>query len=95
MGVDRRLEFIDFRLFWDDRTNHGDLTEQFGISTPQASVGFARYQEMAPDNLTYDPSLKCDLAAATYRPVFEVEDSDRYLALLNSFANGTLLEEEA
>ena len=94
-GVERRLEFVDFRLFWDGRINRGDLTEQFGISTPQASADLARYQEMAPGNLAYDPSLKCYLAATTYRPVFKVEDSDRYLAQLSSLASGTLLEEEA
>ena len=94
-GVERRLKFVDFRLFWDGRINRGDLTEQFGISTPQASADLARYQEMAPGNLAYDPSLKCYLAATTYRPVFKVEDSDRYLAQLSSLASGTLLEEEA
>ena len=94
-GVERRLEFIDFRLFWDGRINRSDLTEQFGISIPQASTDLARYQEMAPDNLTYDPSLKCYLATETYRPVFEVEDAGRYLAQLNSLASGTIAREEA
>ena len=94
-GVERRLEFIDFRLFWDGRINRGDLTEQFGISIPQASADLARYQEMAPHNLNYDPSLKCYLATQAYRPAFEVEDAGRYLAQLNSLANGTIAREEA
>ena len=94
-GVERRLEFIDFRLFWDGRINRGDLTEQFGISIPQASADLARYQEMAPHNLSYDPSLKCYLATQAYRPVFEVEDAGRYLAQLNSLASGTIAREEA
>lgn len=51
-GIERRLEFIDFRLFWEGRINRSDLTDQFGISTPQASADLARYQEMAPSNLT-------------------------------------------
>ena len=92
-GVGRRLEFIDFRLFWDGRINRGDLTEQFGISIPQASADLARYQEMAPHNLSYDPSLKCYLATPAYRPVFEVEDAGRYLAQLNSLASGTIARE--
>ena len=94
-GVERRLEFIDFRLFWDGRINRGDLTEQFGISIPQASADLARYQEMAPHNLSYDPSLKCYLATQAYRPMFEVEDAGRYLAQLNSLASGTIAREEA
>ena len=94
-GVERRLEFIDFRLFWDGRINRGDLTDQFGISIPQASADLARYQEMAPHNLSYDSSLKCYLATQVYRPVFEVEDAGRYLAQLNSLASGTIAREEA
>ena len=94
-GIERRLEFIDFRLFWDGRINRSDLSQQFGISTPQASADLARYQEMAPDNITYDSSLKCYLATAKYRSVFEVEDSERYLAQLRSLASGTLTDEEA
>ena len=94
-GVERRLEFIDFRLFWDGRINRGDLTEQFGISIPQASADLARYRDMAPQNMSYDPSLKCYLASQAFRPVFEVEDAGRYLARLNSLASGTIAREEA
>ena len=94
-GIGRRLEFIDFRLFWDGRINRGDLTEQFGISVPQASADLARYQEMAPNNLNYDPSLKRYLATQAYRPLFQVEDASRYLAQLNSLASGTVAREEA
>ena len=93
-GAERRLEFIDFRLFWTGRINRSDLTEQFGISTPQASADLARYQELAPTNVLYDPSLKCYLATARYRPVFEVDNSNRYLAQLNSLASGTITREE-
>lgn len=94
-GIERRLEFIDFRLFWEGRINRSDLTEQFGISTPQASADIARYQELAPTNLTYDSSLKCYQAKPEFRSAFETEDSDRYLAQLRSIANGTIRPEEA
>ncbi len=94
-GIERRLEFIDFRLYWGGRINRSDLTGQFGISVPQASADLARYQEMAPNNLGYDPSLKCYLATQEYRPVFEVDSADRYLAQLNSLASGTIAREEA
>lgn len=94
-GVERRLEFIDFRLFWDGHINRSDLTDHFGISTPQASADLARYQELAPTNLIYDPSLKRYLTAPAFRSVFDVEDSDRYLAQLRSIANGTIRPEEA
>ncbi len=93
-GIEQRLEFIDFRLFWDGRINRGDITEKFGISIPQASADLARYREMAPDNLRYDLSLKCYLATQEYRPVFEVEDAGQYLAQLKSLGSGTTAREE-
>jgi len=94
-GIERRLEFIDFRLFWEGRINRSDLTDQFGISTPQASADLARYQELAPANLVYDPSLKRYLAGHEFCSAFDVADSGRYLTQLRSIANGTIRPEEA
>ena len=37
-GIERRLEFIEFRLYWEGRVNRADLTSVFGISTVQASA---------------------------------------------------------
>ena len=53
-GQDRRLEFIDFRLLWEGRLNRADITGFFGISVPQASLDLAKYQELAPDNVSYE-----------------------------------------
>ena len=89
-GIERRLEFIDFRLFWEGRINRADLTRYFGISTPQASADLGRYQELAPDNIAYDKSAKCYLATPAFAPVYDVQDSNRYLAQLRSIADGTL-----
>ena len=43
-GQERRLEFIDFRLYWEGRINRSDLIDFFGISVPQASLDLAKYQ---------------------------------------------------
>ena len=34
-GVEKRLEFIEFRLYWEGGINRADITEQFGVSVPQ------------------------------------------------------------
>jgi hypothetical protein len=94
-GVARRMEFIDFRLYWEGRINRADLMRFFGVSVQQASADIARYQELAPDNLTYDRSAKRYLAGAGYRPVFKVDDSDRYLAQLRSLGEKLIQPEEA
>jgi hypothetical protein len=36
-GVEQRLEFIEFRLFWEGHVNRSDLMEQFRISVNKAS----------------------------------------------------------
>ena len=94
-SIEKRLEFIDFRLFWEGRINRSDLTEQFGISIPQASSDLSRYQGLAPTNVTYDPSQKCYLAASKFLPVFRVDDSNRYFTQLSSIANRTITVEAA
>jgi hypothetical protein len=36
-GVEQRLEFIEFRLFWEGHVNRSDVMEKFGLSVNQAS----------------------------------------------------------
>ena len=48
-GVERRLEFIEFRLFWEGYVNRGDLIDVFGISVQQASTDLNRYLGLAPE----------------------------------------------
>ena len=57
-GVERRLEFVEFRLFWEGSINRADLVEFFGVSVPQASKDLALYQERAPGNMDYDTREK-------------------------------------
>ena len=52
-GVEQRLEFIEFRLFWDGHVNRSDLMAQFGVSVNQASMDLNRYIGFAPDNMVY------------------------------------------
>src|SRR5688572_15244984 len=35
-GVERRLEFIEFRLFWEGGVNRADIVRAFDVSVPQA-----------------------------------------------------------
>lgn len=78
-GQERRLEFIDFRLLWEGRLNRSDLTGFFGISVPQASLDFSAYQELAPDNMAYDRTLKAYVAGPSFKPVLTNPDPGHYL----------------
>ena len=93
-GTERRLEFIEFRLYWDGRVNRGDLTHEFGISVPQASLDLARYQQLAPANMTYDKSAKTYLASPEFRPSFFKPDADAYLNSLRSISDEIVSPEQ-
>jgi predicted DNA-binding transcriptional regulator YafY len=78
-GVERRLEFVEFRLFWEGGVNRSDIVDEFGVSVPQASKDLALYQEQAPANIVYDRSEKRYFASDTFRPKFIKLDAAAYL----------------
>ncbi len=78
-GVERRLEFIEFHLFWEGGVNRSDVVDEFGVSVPQASKDLTLYQAHAPDNVRYDRSQKRYLASENFQPRFISLDADAYL----------------
>lgn len=89
-GVAQRLEFIEFRLFWEGRVNRSDLMEQFGLSVNQASADLNRYIGFAPDNMVYDKSARMYVRGPSYAAQFLRPEASRYLAQLRSLADGVM-----
>lgn len=89
-GIEKRIEFIEFRLFWDGRVNRSDLTSAFGVSVNQASTDLNRYIGMAPDNMVYDKSARTYIRGGNFDPLFLKPDASRYLSQLRSVADGIL-----
>lgn len=89
-GVEQRLEFIEFRLFWEGRVNRKDITDRFSVSVPQASADLSRYRELAPSNIRYDPTEKCYLPTPEFEPRFVRPNPDRYLAQIKAMADGVM-----
>ncbi|MGH8250080.1 MAG: helix-turn-helix transcriptional regulator [Steroidobacteraceae bacterium] len=87
-GVEQRLEFIEFRLFWEGVINRSDLVEKFGVSVPQASNDLRRYQEIAPRNIDYDKSGKRYVSGFAFKPVLSEPSATQYLAQLHNVAEG-------
>lgn len=78
-SVEKRLEFIDFRLYWEGQINRSDIMERFDVSVPQASTDLKQYQEVAPKNIDYDHRKKKYFATRMFKPVFMKPDSEAYL----------------
>ena len=93
-SLEQRLEFVDFRLFWEGAINRSDITERFGVSVPQASKDLALYAEEAPGNLFYDKSAKRYVPSEKFKPVFFRPNADRYLSQLRNLADHTVESEE-
>jgi len=93
-GIERRLEFIEFRLFWEGHVNRGDLMATFGISINQASADLNRYLGMAPGNMVYDKSARAYVRGDRFEPLFLKPDPASYLAQLRSLSDGIVTPEE-
>jgi hypothetical protein len=93
-GIEKRLEFIEFKLFWEGGINRAALTNQFGISVPQASNDLRRYEEAAPGNIVYDKSLKRYLPAPAFTPRLLKPDADQYLNRLRGIADHSVAQTE-
>ena len=93
-GVKERLEFIEFRLFWEGRLNRADIMDRFAISMPQASKDLGLYESIAPGNLFYDVSAKRYLASADFTPRFIEPNADGFLIQLRNLADHTLPVEQ-
>jgi len=89
-GVEQRLEFIEFRLFWEGSINRADIVEFFGVSVPQASKDLTLYQERARGNMQYDTRGKRYVAAEKFVLRFLDPDPYVYLAQLRSVAEGAV-----
>lgn len=94
-GVEQRLEFIEFRLFWEGHVNRSDLMAQFGVSVNQASTDLNRYIGFAPENMVYDKSARTYVRGSDFQPQFLEPDASRYLTQLRSVADGILDREDS
>lgn len=83
-GVEKRLEFIEFRLFWEGGINRADIVSQFGVSVPQASKDLSLYASMAGGNLCYDRSAKRYRASGAFKPALTEPDASVYLGQLSA-----------
>jgi predicted DNA-binding transcriptional regulator YafY len=94
-GVEQRLEFIEFHLFWEGGINRADITKFFGVSVPQASKDLSLYQAVAPKNITYDKSRKLYLKGEKFTPLLFQPDANRYLTQLQAVADKTLSKSDS
>ena len=93
-GIEQRLEFIEFRLFWEGHVNRIDVMQQFGVSVNQASSDLNRYIALAPDNMVYDKSARTYVRGPDFDCRFRPPDASHYLTQLRLVADNVLERED-
>lgn len=94
-GVESRLEFIEFRLFWEGHVNRSEIVETFGVSINQASADLNRYLGLAETNMVYDKSARTYVRSSSFKPIFHKPDAERYLTQIRSIADGIITPDDA
>jgi hypothetical protein len=93
-GIEQRLEFIEFRLFWEGHVNRIDVMQQFGVSVNQASSDLNRYIALAPDNMVYDKSARTYVRGPDFDCKFRPPAAAHYLSQLRLVADYVLERED-
>lgn len=83
-STQKRLRYLEFKLYWEGRANRGDLATVFGISIPQASLDFTKYQDLALSNISYDASGKYYVPTETFTPLFIELSAEAYFSTILS-----------
>src|SRR5882762_10929051 len=89
-GQRQRLEFIEFRLFWEGAINRSEITDRFSVSVPQASTDLSAYRALAPLNMEYNASQKRYVATPQFKPQLIAPNAERYLAQLRAISDGVI-----
>ena len=79
---EKRLKYIEMRLYWEGWIRRTNIEEFFQISTPQATKDLKEYKTMAPENINYDPNAKKYITGKKFKPIFKEPTSEDYLTRL-------------
>lgn len=85
-----RLAHIDFTLMFNGEAGRSYLTERFNVAPSVATQDFARYKELAPDNVKYDEKRRLHLKTETFKPLFEYDVIRTLSTISQGFGDGFL-----
>ena len=83
-----RLAYLELRVFFTGELRRADVEKRFGVKPAAASRDISVYRELAPQNLGYDLSLRCYVAATNFSPVFDMRLERVLTWLAQGFGDG-------
>lgn len=93
-NVRKRLEFIEFSLFWEGQIGRKQIKDQFEISLQQATIDLNAYLELAPSNMLYNPRVKRYVPQENFEPVLIKGSSAEYFRFFDAYVQNYRTAEE-
>lgn len=87
-----RFAFIDFMLLFTGTVKRSDIGSQFNLSDAAASKILKLYNEICPQNMRYDHSIRSNTLESSYEPLFEWKAEVALGMLANGFNKNKLSE---
>ncbi|MTC45795.1 WYL domain-containing protein [Providencia sp. wls1922] len=85
-----RLAHIDFTLLFKGEAGRSYLTERFSVAPSVATQDFARYKELAPNNVMYDEKRRVHLKTSAFQPLFDYDVVRTLATISQGFGDGFL-----
>lgn len=85
-----RLAHIDFTLLFKGEAGRNYLTERFSVAPSVATQDFARYRELASQNLIYDEKQRIHLKTPSFKPLFKYDVERTLSTISQGFGDGFL-----
>jgi len=80
-----RIRYVDYHSLLLGRIGRKDLQDKFGIAEAAATRDFTLYNQLAPNNLVYLPSIRSYAITEQFIPVFDHPVHETLMALSNDF----------
>ncbi len=96
IGASRRerIRYIDYHSLLLGRIGRKDLLEKFGIAEAAATRDFTLYNQLAPKNLVYLPSVRSYAITEQFKPIFEHPVNGTLMALSTDLERGSIFIDE-
>ncbi len=85
-----RLAHIEFTLMFKGEAGRQYLTERFNVAPSVVTQDFARYRELAPDNVVYDEKKRLHIKSSEFSPIFQYDVIRTLSTLSQGFGDGFL-----
>jgi len=90
-----RVKYIDYCAYFFGKVGRKDLQQRFSIAPAAATRDFNLYNQEAPANLIYQPSIRSYAISQSFRPLFNYTSHNILSIVTNELADNTITPEDS